>query len=102
MARTRHPQSSGLLAADAVVCDAACWFHGAVATGDGTNDDQTLLIYDNATSAAGTCIATLAVSIESHTVSVMLPTPLPCANGIYADESTNLSNYIVYYSLAST
>jgi len=87
------------ITADAVVTAAAALYFGAQLFG-GTGDSS-LVIYDNATEAAGTVIDRLSVNASTNAgdaeVFHNFTKPVNCANGIYVDWTGTAAIGKVYF-----
>lgn len=92
-------QSSGLKSADAAIAATGARLHGVVLIPDGTNACS-VVVYDNAASAAGTVIAKLVLpATQTAPQYITFNSPITGNLGIFADVTGTGANYIVYYSL---
>ncbi len=73
------------VSADGVVQSKKGYYHGYVVT---TTLGGALTLYDNASAASGTVIDVIASGTAAG-VARVLATPIPVANGIYADWTTS-------------
>lgn len=93
-------KSSGLKTSDAAISaptktvGTRLW--GAVVIADGTNAANVIL-YDNASAASGTVLLQVNVAAGGVFDGGVLPVPITCTNGIYADVGGTNAKYIVYY-----
>lgn len=88
--------SSGLKASSAVIYARPAMLHGVTLLQASTA--CTLIVYDNATTNAGTAAEQVNNTVNSSTVSVKLNHPVECANGIYAAVTGTGANYIIHFS----
>jgi hypothetical protein len=91
--------SSGLLAASAVVMARPGRLSGLIVLTDGTNA-ATVTVYDNATAASGKVLAKLIVAGASQSASLNLPSGrVTVDQGIYCSISGTGAAAIVHYEL---
>ena len=84
-------ETSGNEATDVAIKATHGIFAKVILTGDGTNL-ATAVIYDNATTAAGTVVARAATKETA-----VVDGPVQCANGIYLDIGGTGANAVVLY-----
>lgn len=90
-------RTSGLLTADAVICDAPCLLWGVVLVG--TTTAVSVVLYDHASAASGTVTDKLVSEAgTANTEKAHLRAKgVACTNGLYADVTGTNGAYIVYY-----
>jgi hypothetical protein len=90
--------SSGRKTSSAVISALPGRLHGIVVETDGTNA-ATVIVYDNASTAAGAELGRLIVAGATRNGVLMLPTQgVEAANGVYVAISGTGAGAIVYYS----
>jgi len=93
-------QSSGLKGISAVICDVPCNYWGCKLIND-TSKSPTLTIYDSENSTTTNKVV-IGYERSSDTLTMggqVLPYPVRCFNGIYAELSTAEGDYIIYYEI---
>ena len=95
-AQTRGLRTSGVKAVDAVILAVRGYFHGIEIITDGTNSAN-VIVYDNATTAAGTIVFQGTVEGASNFGGVLFIDPVEMMNGIYINMTGTGMSYIVYY-----
>lgn len=76
-------RTSGAITSDAVVCGAPAYLCSITVTAPAGNATS-IILYDNASAASGTVLATINV-LAGSTVTMPYAYPIQCLNGIYAD-----------------
>jgi len=91
-------KSSGKQTGSALIFTGHCRLRGISFVED-TGTEVTLTVYDGIT-AAGTAMAFLMRSDETHTVNIMFPDKgIDCETGLYAKLSAETGDYIIYYEI---
>ena len=88
-------QSSGLKGISAVICDVPCNYWGCKLIND-VGEAPTLTIYD---SDDATTNGDVVIGYERSSGGQVLPYPIRCFNGIYAELSATTGDYIIYYEI---
>lgn len=96
MSHINSSKSSGAKIADGVILDQPGKLTSVILTGDGTNA-ATLLVYDNASAASGTLLASLSVDAGLVYESFCPHFPIDALNGIYIDIGGTGASAIVHY-----
>lgn len=86
--------TSDLKSADAVICAKPCTLVSATVLTDGTNA-ATLVLYDNASSAAGTVLAKVKVA-GANLMGFVVPLAR-AEKGIYADVTGTGAEFVITY-----
>ena len=91
--------SSGAKTSSGAVVTEDCYFHGIVATTDGSHD-VTVTPYNSDTNTAGTEILPTGFKIPAtnNYGGLFVPHPVRCKNGIYVLLSGSGGSFCVYYS----
>lgn len=89
--------SSGLLNSDTAVSARPAKIHSVQLLGDGTNA-ATLVIYDNASAAAGTVLVKIVVDAGLTYELFHSMDGIVCNNGIYADVTGTGAEFIVHFN----
>ncbi len=89
--------SSGLKSSSAAIIARPALLHGVTLLQ--ASAACTVIVYDNATTNAGTVVEQVNNVVNTTTVSVKFNNPVECSNGIYAAVTGTGANYIVHYSL---
>ena len=93
-------QSSGLKDISAVICDVPCNYWGCKLIND-SGEAPTLTIYDSDDATTGGDVV-IGYERSSDTLTMggqVLPYPVRCFNGIYAELSATTGDYIIYYEI---
>lgn len=89
--------SSGLKASSAAICTRPALLHGITLLQ--ASAACTAIVYDNASTNAGTAVEQVNNNTNTSTVSIKLNHPVECVNGIYLALTGTGANAIVHYSL---
>lgn len=88
--------SSGVLTVDMVVLARPGKLRGILISNTGAIQ-STVVLYDNASSAAGTELCQIVLATTEDSMYMDLPN-ITCNNGIFADKTGSGVDFIVYYS----
>jgi hypothetical protein len=88
--------SSGIKSSSGVISARPCAIH-AVTVID-ASAAATVIVYDNATTNAGTAVAQVNATVNASANTVMFSHPVECNNGAYAAVTGSGAGYIVHYS----
>lgn len=89
-------QSSGLKSASAAIVARPCLLHGITLLQ--ASAACTIIVYDNATTNAGTAVEQINNNTNTSTERSRFNNPVVCNNGIYAAVTGAGANYIIHYS----
>lgn len=91
--------SSGLQTSDGIISALPGRLMGCILNGDGTNS-ATIILYDNASSAAGTVLAKIVLDAGLTSQELVVGEAGIVVNkGIYADVSGTGAEFLVYYTV---
>lgn len=88
--------SSGLKSASAAIIARPAMLHAVTLLQ--ASAACTVIVYDNATTNAGTALLQVNNTTNTTTVTVSLNTPVEAVNGLYAAVTGSGANYILHYS----
>lgn len=93
--------STGYLTGGNAVIPMGAYVHGAILLSDAAHA-ATLIVYDNATTNAGTQVITLSIPASTTAPEiVMFNHPIQVNNGIYSISAGTGAKHIVFYSLGA-